>query len=293
MGKIVYSERLDRLVTQSCLLIRRAYRHVRNEGGGRRLELAYSGGKDSDVLVGLCKLSGVWGGEYLRPLHRCTTIDPPFTLQHCIDVGVEIYRRNRFRDCVLMSGFPSRFVCHCCGKLKEFVIEDYVLVGVRRCESAGRMKNYKEPEACRIYGGGGRCIQYYPLLEWSDEDISEFIKVHDIRCHPLYYDSAGVFHVERRLGCIGCPLASRQHRINDFLRYPKFLRFWARLGAEYLRTHPNIATHKYFDDVYEWLVCELFYDSIEKFRFDYPRGGGLFGVDDCRVRLENYFGIKL
>lgn len=34
MGKIVYSERLDRLVTQSCLLIRRAYRHVRNEGGG-------------------------------------------------------------------------------------------------------------------------------------------------------------------------------------------------------------------------------------------------------------------
>lgn len=114
---IVYSGRLDKLVTQSCLLIRRAYRHVKWQGDGSRLELAYSGGKDSDVLVGLCKLSGVWGGEYLRPLHRCTTIDPPFTLQHCVDVGVEIYRRNRFRDCVLASGFPSRFVRHCCGSL--------------------------------------------------------------------------------------------------------------------------------------------------------------------------------
>ena len=296
MGNFVYSSRLERLVSLSCLLIRHAYRHVKWQGDGSRLEVAYSGGKDSDVLVELCKLSGVWGKELLRPLHRCTTIDPPMTLSHCVDVGVEIYRSNRFVDCVRASGFPTRFIRHCCGKLKEFVVEDYVLLGIRRCESANRAKNYKEPEQCRVYNNGGRCIQYYPLLDWSDDDIAEFIDVHKIRCHPLYYDDNGVFHVERRLGCVGCVLASKKNRVRDFKNYPRFLRFWCRIGAEYMRTHPDAQCHKYFKDVYEWMVCDLFYDSVQAFRRDYDSPVlSLFDdvKKDCKRRLEDYFGIKL
>ena len=201
---------LEEKVTRSVLLIRSAYRHVRNLGG--RLELAYIGGKDSDVLVELCKMGDVWDKRsVLRPLHRCTTIDPVGTLRHCADVGVEIRHADvSFRQCVVRSGFPNRFYRHCCGALKEFAIEEHVLVGVRRCESSHRMKNYKEPEQCRTYNGRGKAIQYYPLLWWSDEDVRDFVVERNIACHPLYYDGAGNFHVERRLGCVGCPLQSQK-----------------------------------------------------------------------------------
>ena len=194
-------EDLENKVMQSILLIRHAYRHCKHRD--LRLELAYSGGKDSDVLVELCKMSGIWGSSVLRPLHRCTTIDPSFTLRHCVDVGVEILRpRQSFRSCILEMGFPNRFYRHCCGELKEFHVEDYVLVGVRRCESLSRMKNYKEPEVCRVYNGRGKVIQFLPLLEWSDDDVRDFVNERKVQCHPLYYDESGVFHVERRLGCL-------------------------------------------------------------------------------------------
>lgn len=68
-------EELDNKVRRSVLLIRHAYRHVTWQG--KRLEVAISGGKDSDVLIELCKIAEVWGRDGLRPLHRCTTIDPP------------------------------------------------------------------------------------------------------------------------------------------------------------------------------------------------------------------------
>ena len=143
----------------------------------------------------------------IRAIHRCTTIDAPYTLKHVKDQGVEVLRpRKDFRHCVMDSGMPSRFVRHCCGELKEFAVEDYVVVGVRRSESVKRSKNYKEPEVCKTYNGRGKAVQYLPLLEWTDDDVREFILERGIVCHPLYYDADGVFHVERRLGCMGCPL---------------------------------------------------------------------------------------
>lgn len=283
---------LEDKVTQSVLLIRRAYRHCRHRDV--KLELAYSGGKDSDVLVELCKIAGVWGGEWLRPLHRCTTIDPPYTLRHCMDVGVEVLRpRRSFRECIVRSGFPTRFVRHCCGYLKEFAVEDYVLVGVRRSESSKRAARYKEPEACRTYNGRGKAIQYYPLLYWTNEDIEEFVGERQIRCHPLYYREDGSFDVTRRLGCVGCPMASRKNRIADFKAHPKFVRFWCKAGAEFLATHPDSSANARFANVYEWFVANVFCDSIKEFDEKF-RGVGLFAEKtDCKVYLEDYFGADL
>lgn len=283
---------LEERVTRSVLLIRHAYRHCKHRG--IRLELAYSGGKDSDVLVELCKMGGVWGDGVIRPIYRNTTIDPSGTIKHCQEVGVEILRsRMSFRDCIVRSGYPSRFQRHCCGELKEFRVEDYVLVGIRRCESAARMKNYKEPEVCRSYNGRGKVVQFLPLLEWSDEDVRDFVNERGIRCHSLYYDDCGVFHVERRLGCIGCPLASRRNRIEDFRRHPRFVKFWVDAGAEFMRLHPNSRINGWFGDAFDWFVCNLFYDSIEAFRAS-CYGGGLFGggVWDSRAFLESEFGIS-
>lgn len=52
------------------------------------IEVAYSGGKDSDVCLELAKMAGI---NY-RAIYKMTTIDPIGTIKHCKDMGVEIRR---------------------------------------------------------------------------------------------------------------------------------------------------------------------------------------------------------
>lgn len=282
-----FSEQLEKKVSNAMLLIRKAYRHA--TWRGKKLEVAISGGKDSDVLIQLCKMSDVWGKDGLRPLHKCTTIDPLLTLKHIKELGVEIIRpRKSFAQCILTSGLPTMFRRHCCGELKEYSVEDYVLMGIRRCESVKRKKNYLEPSSCRVYARGGMVEAYYPILEWSDDDVVEFINMTGIKAHPLYYDEKGVFHVERRLGCMCCPLQYRKRRILEFKKYPKMLRFYCRYGKQYLQSHKDVSYQKMFNDVYEWMVCELFYKDYDTFK----KNANL-KPNEAKALLENYFNINL
>jgi phosphoadenosine phosphosulfate reductase len=45
---------------------------------GQPIEIAYSGGKDSDCILELAKMAGV---NY-RAIYKNTTIDPPGTIKH-------------------------------------------------------------------------------------------------------------------------------------------------------------------------------------------------------------------
>ena len=55
---------LECKVRNSILLLRKAYRHVKHQG--KRLEICISGGKDSDVLIELCKMGGIDCKKYLE-----------------------------------------------------------------------------------------------------------------------------------------------------------------------------------------------------------------------------------
>lgn len=52
------------------------------------IEVAYSGGKDSDVIMQLAKEAGI----RFRAIYRNTTIDPPGTIVHVGRMGAEILR---------------------------------------------------------------------------------------------------------------------------------------------------------------------------------------------------------
>lgn len=52
------------------------------------VEVCYSGGKDSDVILQLAKLAGI---NY-RAIYKNTTIDPPGTIAHAKAMGAEIMR---------------------------------------------------------------------------------------------------------------------------------------------------------------------------------------------------------
>lgn len=153
------------------------------------IEVSYSGGKDSDVILELAKMAGI---PY-RAIYKSTTIDPPQTIAHAKEMGAEVIRpKKTFFQIVQEYGFPSRCQRFCCSVLKEYKVCDRAIQGIRRSESRKRAERYKEPEMCRVYSAREKVKVYLPILEWTDEDVAEFIKERNIKCHPLYYRGGAI-----------------------------------------------------------------------------------------------------
>ena len=220
------------------------------------IEISYSGGKDSDVILELAKMAGI---NY-RAIYKNTTIDPPGTIKHCKSKGVEIIApKIRFFELIQEHGTPSRFQRFCCKYLKEYKVLDRAVQGIRRSESKKRQERYKEPEVCRAYSAKEKVKIYLPILEWSDADIAEFITERGIRLHPLYYDPNGILDVAKRLGCIGCPLASQGKRREQFKQYPKMLKLWIANLHVWLNNHPDSKTYALCNgNPYNKMFFELF-----------------------------------
>lgn len=254
------------------------------------VEISYSGGKDSEIILELAKMSGI----AYRAIYKNTSIDIPGTIAHCKSKGVEVLAPTmNFFDLVKKKGMPSRFARFCCEVLKEYKVLDRAVQGVRRAESIKRAKRYKEPEVCRTYPKGQKARIYLPILEWTDDNVAEFIKERGIKCHPLYYDDKGEFHVERRLGCIGCPLASQSKRIEQYKQYPKILKRSIECEQEFIKTHWNRGVAARFKDAIHRMYANLFCSSYE----DYLNkiGGGMFPelAIDPKSFMEEYFKIDL
>lgn len=146
---------------------------------------------------------------------------------------------------------------------------------------------------CRTYPHKqGKCRIYLPILEWTDEDVAQFIEERGIKCHPLYYDEQGNFHVERRLGCIGCPLRY-DNGLSDMVKYPKFLKRLISSSQVFIETHPNSSSVKKFGNAYNLVFHNLFFDSYEKYLNAVT--GGMFPeiAIDAKTFLEDYFKIDL
>ena len=251
-----------------------------------KIILAYSGGKDSDVCLELCKMAGI----PFRAVYHSTTIDPPGTIKHVQDNNVSITRPNKtFFALMRENGFPSRYKRWCCRLLKEFYDGDIIVQGIRASESKKRAKKYKEPEQCRVYDKKHKSRVYMPILYWTDEDIKEFVTERGVKCHPLYY-RGGQFDVTQRLGCIGCPLQSRKKRLRQFEQNPKYVRLYIKNAQKWYDAHKgNGKTYKY-DNAIDAFVATLFFETYQDF---YEHTYTLFGKTDWRKYLEDYFKIDL
>lgn len=253
------------------------------------VEVSYSGGKDSDVILELVKMAGV---KY-RAFYKNTTIDPMGTIAHCREKGVEVVNpKLSFFKLVEANGMPTRRARFCCSVLKEYKILDKAIQGIRRCESVKRAKNYSvdDPVICRTYGSKKNHVSVIlPILNWSNSDVREFVDECGIRCHPLYYDNNGSFCVDRRLGCMGCPMKSDNGR-GDFKEHPKLFVRMVKCVELWWCTHPNAKSRLKFRDVYGLIAHNLFYNSYARWREDDMT---IFGYEDWKVFLENYFKVEL
>ena len=195
------TERLQKKVDRAIRLLQ----SIPTEDGP--IEVCYSGGKDSDVILELAKMAKI---NY-RAIYKDTTIDQIGTHKHCREMGVEMVRpKKTFLQLVEERGMPSRFSRWCCGELKEYPILPRAIVGIRREESRKRMEIYKEPEMCRVYKnikGKPKVRQYFPLLDWTLEDVTEFISERNIKCAPVYYDRGGAVSSRKKTGVHRLPVA--------------------------------------------------------------------------------------
>ena len=256
---------------------------------GAPIEVSFSGGKDSCVILELVRMAAV---DY-RAIYKNTTIDPPGTISFCQDNGVEILQpKISFLKLIEKKGMPTRRARFCCEKLKEYKVLNNSIQGIRCSESVARNERYDEndPIICRIYGSKkNHCNVCLPILSWTDEDVAEFIAERGIKCHPLYYDESGTFHPERRLGCIGCPLKSDAGRA-DFKAYPKLFRQVVKAVCVWWNNHPSAASIQKFSSPYGLIAHNLFFKSYQDWQ---TVDNGLFGRMDWKSTLENYFNIKL
>jgi phosphoadenosine phosphosulfate reductase len=260
------------------------------------IELAFSGGKDSSVILKLAQMAGI----KFTPIYKNTTIDPSGNIQFCKSMGCTITPPHKtFFELVQERGFPTRRARFCCEVLKEYKIKDYVIIGVRKAESTARTKRYNEPEICRVYGNKGKkkangsnyCKHYLPIVNWTDEDVREFIEKYDVKCNPLYYVD-GKFDVTKRLGCICCPLQSIKKQQADFLANPRMVRLYIRNGLVWWNKNreKEIQSKKNFGTIYDLFYHNVFCKSYAEYL---EKKHSLFGNLDCKKFLEDFFKVKL
>ena len=253
--------------------------------------LAYSGGKDSDVILTLAELAGV---KY-EAVHNLTTADAPETVYYVRSKkNVEISKpRISMWELIpkkLMP--PTRIARYCCAELKERGGQGRrVITGVRCAESSKRAEN---AGSVKILGNADKAkskaeeigvdyrqtkqggiilnndntedrelvehcamqakIMVNPIYDWEDADVWEFLRHYGVEGNPLY--QCGF----KRVGCIGCPMADK-HRYFQFNKYPKykenyiraFDRMIKRREEKGLKSFGNFFTA---EEVFKWWMNE-------------------------------------
>lgn len=232
--------------------------------------VAYSGGKDSDVLRILFELSGV---KY-DLIHHHTTVDAPETVRYVRSIPkiqIEYPELTMWQLIVKKRIPPTRTIRYCCSYLKERGGEKrLVATGVRWSESVKRKslrsgvevlttnrekklmlnadndENRKMFENCSLKGK--RVLN--PIIDWTDDDVWEFLSYYGCESNPLY--QCGY----KRIGCIGCPMAGSAKQRWELECYPKYKENYIRAFQRILDMREkegfSFESWKSGQDVYDW-----------------------------------------
>lgn len=207
--------------------------------------VAYSGGKDSTVILDLIRRSGVpYDAHY-----NLTTVDPPELVAFVRtqeDVTIHHPQESMWSLIVKKIFPPTRFQRFCCEHLKERGGSGRTVVtGVRWAESAKRAKR-RMVETCFKDS-----YKHYlhPIIDWSQEDVWAYIKGRGLPYCSLYDEGI------KRIGCILCPLAGKKQRLREAERWPQYKRAYLntfeRMLAE--RERKGLQTQwRDAADVYRW-----------------------------------------
>lgn len=273
---------LQEKIDHSIALIRKAEKLALAMQPDEGFYVGFSGGKDSQAVLELVKMAGV---KY-RAVYNVTTNDPAdnvrFIKHHYPDVEFSVPEKSYFQ-LIAQKGLPTIWKRWCCALFKETAGVGYVvLTGVRREESQKRAKysevskrgktktdamamdlDKMEENEFRCVGGKDK-FMVYPILEWTEKDVWDFIALRGLPVNPCY-------KTHKRVGCVFCPFA-RPKEIRAYCEtHPKLKAAFIHAIERYMQREREKRTATDSDrlataeDYFEWWLKKESLDAyIEK-----------------------------
>jgi phosphoadenosine phosphosulfate reductase len=175
--------------------------------------VAFSGGKDSQVIYELCKMAGVKFKAFCYDTSICSPVLKDFIKVNYPDVTWIKPVKTMFQLILKHGSLPLRNIRYCCTELKERQgLNAIVVSGIRKAESGKRQKR-KEFESSCVIGSDKNSLN--AILDWTKRDVYWFLKIRNI---PICsdYDT-----YKRSLGCIGCPQNDKEQRkaLNNYTNH--------------------------------------------------------------------------
>lgn len=258
--------------------------------------LAFSGGKDSCVILELAKMAGV----NFEAHYNVTSVDPPelvrFIKKQHPEVSFDIPHDKDGRPVSMWSLLknratpPTRIMRYCCEKLKESSGKGTVTItGVRWAESANRKSNQgmvtitgksadKIPEVQAA--NFTSTMRGWVVLNDDNDEARRAVEVcfrtHKTLVNPIIdwtdedvWEFLRKYNVpycelydkgKKRLGCIGCPMntSTRKQELDDYPKYKEqYIRcFDVMMKNRIDRGLKTMRQWKTGKDIYDWWVGE-------------------------------------
>lgn len=99
-----------------------------------------------------------------------------------------------------------------------------------------------------------RSVTINPIVDWTDRDVWDFLHYYGCEGNPLY--KCG----EKRVGCIGCPLATKKWQRHALAKYPKYrqnyINAFERMIEARKAAGKGCSTWKTGEDVLHWWVSD-------------------------------------
>jgi phosphoadenosine phosphosulfate reductase len=217
--------------------------------------LAFSGGKDSQVIYELAKMAGVKFQGYFYK----TSVDPKELLSFIKTDYPDVIWLNpdmtMFQLILYKKILPTRKTRFCCEYIKErHGLNSVAVIGIRKSESVSREKRIEFSTSCKL---GLDKVLLSPILGWTDADVWKFLTIRGIKSCSLY-------QAQNRIGCVGCPMASKHRR--ELEKYPQIKKAYINTAQKVIDNYPNCGMARNFktgDDAVEWWTSKL---SLKKYK---------------------------
>lgn len=211
--------------------------------------LAFSGGKDSCVLLALAKEAGVKFDAH----YNLTTVDPPelvmFIRREYPEVQIHYPPETMWRMIARKKTVPTRLVRFCCRALKERGgTGRLVLTGVRWEESV-RRRARRMVETCNRTASK---TYLHPIIDWTGGEVWQYIRERGVPYCSLYDEGM------ERIGCVMCPFGGPDGMRKDAERWPKISAAYRRACHRAVeRGHAEGKPADWWqsgDDLYNWWI---------------------------------------